>query len=216
MRLLWRPAGAATMPRKQKHGRRVDATGRSKGGDGQHARLYRWEIESLAYRSLSVGARALLVELKALYNGNNNGDLFLSAREAAKRLNTGRSFAARRFLELQNRGFIRPKEIGAFNRKALAGSGKATSWVLTEFPIGNAVAGTKDFMRWQPSDDVPKIHLTVRPSGRCVRPSGHLAPGGHQKRPNRPPLRTLSSFLRAKRSAPADTDRYTKGEASNA
>ena len=206
------PVDWLPMPRKRKHGRRIDATGRSKGGDGHHARLYRWEIESPAYRSLSVGARALLVELKALYNGNNNGDLFLSAREAAKRLNAGRSFAARRFLELQDKGFIRPKEIGAFNLKALAGSGKATSWVLTEFPIGNAATGTKDFMRWPPGDDASKIHLTVRPSGQCVRPGGHLAPNATPKRPNRPPLRTLSSFLRAKRSAPADTDRYTKGE----
>jgi hypothetical protein len=203
------------MPRKRKSGRRTDATGRSKGGDGHHARLYRWEIESSAYRSLSVGARALLVELKALYNGNNNGGLFLSAREAAKRLNAGRSFASRRFLELQDKGFIRPKEIGAFNRKALAGSGMATSWVLTEFPIGNAAAGTKDFMRWQSSDGTSKIHLTVRPSGRCVRPSGQSAANGTRKRPNRPPLRTLSSFLRTKRSAPADTDRYTKGDAIN-
>ena len=195
----------------RKRGRRVDATGRSKGGDGQHARLYRWETESPAYRSLSVGARALLVELKALYNGSNNGDLFLSAREAAKRINSGKSYAAKRFLELQDRGFIRPKEIGAFNRKALAGSGKATSWVLTEFPIGNAAAGTKDFMRWQPRDDAHEIHSTVRSGGRCVRSGGHSATDDTEKRPSRPPLRTLSSFLRAKRSAPADTDRFTMG-----
>lgn len=194
--------------------RRANKTGRSVGGDGQHARLYRWELTSTAYRSLSVGARALLVELKALYNGNNNGDLFLSAREAGKRLNTSKSFAADRFLELQDRGFIRPKEIGAFNTKALAGSGKATSWVLTEFPIGNAAAGSKDFMRWEPSAEPTEKHLTVRPGGRSVRPGGRLPPKAPLNRPNRPPLRTLSAFLRANRSAQADTDRYTMGGAS--
>jgi hypothetical protein len=54
----------------------------------RHVRLYRWELESAAYRSLSVRARCLLIELKALYNGANNGELFLSVRDAAARLKT--------------------------------------------------------------------------------------------------------------------------------
>lgn len=77
--------------RKRKPGRRVNATGRSIGGDGHHVRFYQWELKSPAYRSLSLGARALLIELKSLYNGSNNGDLFLSVREAARRLNCGKN-----------------------------------------------------------------------------------------------------------------------------
>jgi hypothetical protein len=37
-------------------------------------------MQTAAFRSLSVGARALLLELKALYNGNNNGALFFRSR----------------------------------------------------------------------------------------------------------------------------------------
>ena len=48
----------------------------------RHVRLYAWELESHAYRSLGLGARCLLVELKALYNGANNGSLHMSIREA--------------------------------------------------------------------------------------------------------------------------------------
>ena len=65
------------MSHKRNRGRRIDATGRSKGG-GHHVRLHRWELHHAGFRSLSIGARALLVELKALYIGNNNGALFLS------------------------------------------------------------------------------------------------------------------------------------------
>ena len=137
--------------RHRKPGRRVNATGRSIGGDGHHARLYRWELRSAAYCSLSMGGRALLVELKALYNGRNNGELFLSVREAARRLGCGKNLAARLFSELEERGFIRPNEVGAFNLKAASGRGKATSWILTEYAVGNATTGSKDFMRWRPA-----------------------------------------------------------------
>jgi hypothetical protein len=72
-------------------------------------RLYRWELESAAYRSLSLRARCLLVELKALYNGSNNGELFLSVRDAVARLNTGTHQATAAFRELEDRGFIKPR-----------------------------------------------------------------------------------------------------------
>jgi len=161
------------MARSRKPGRKVDATGRSIG-ESQHVRHYRWELTCPAYRSLSIGARALLIELKALYNGSNNGDLFMSAREAAKRLNrpTGKSQAAVWFAELQDKGFIRPNIVGGFNVKSTAAGRRATSWILTEFPFGNALA-TKDFMRW-PSGARKEIrgpaYGTAGPMGRTVAP----------------------------------------------
>lgn len=154
------------MARQRRTKRRVNVKGRSVGGDAHHVRLYRWEITSTAYRSLKPAARALLVELKALFNGFNNGELFLSVREAAKRLGCGKNLAAELFDQLEDRGFIRPNEVGAFNMKAASGMGKATSWILTEHPFGNATAGTMDFMRWQP----PPSNKTIGgPSGRDGR-----------------------------------------------
>lgn len=135
------------------------------GGDA-HVRLYWWEIESAAYRSLRPAARALLVELKALFNGLNNGELFLSVREAAKRLGCGKNLAAELFEELQGRGFIRANEVGAFNMKSAARRGKATTWILTEHPFGNVTAGTRDFMRWQRPPSTKRID---GPSGRDGR-----------------------------------------------
>ena len=137
------------MARKRSGKRRVDRKGRSVGGDAHHARFYQWEIKSAAYRSLKAHARALLLELKALYNGSNNGELYMSVREAAKRVGCGKNLASEMPDQLQDRGFIRPNEVGAFNLKAAAGGGKATSWILTEYAFGNATAGTKDFMHWK-------------------------------------------------------------------
>lgn len=90
-------------------------------------------------------ARCLEMELKALHNGSNNGNFFLSVREAAKRLGIAPNTAARAFNELEEKGFIKPKQKGAFAWKVR----HATSWILTEFEYNGQLA-TKDFMRWQP------------------------------------------------------------------
>jgi hypothetical protein len=117
-----------------------------------HVRLYRWELESAAYRSLGLRARCLLVELKALYNGSNNGELFLSVRDAAARLKTGLHQATAAFRELADRGFIKPRQRGSFHWKQR----HATSWLLTEFDDDmTGHKATKDFMKWQP-DGAPK------------------------------------------------------------
>ncbi len=149
----------------RKAGRRTDATGRSKG-ESAHVRLYGWELKSVAYRSLSVAARSLLIELKALYNGGNNGDLFLSVREAARRLGVGKNRAGKAFRELRDRGFIRPHHVGAFSLKYESRRGNATSWILTEFALASALP-TKDFMRWTPPAQTQN-HLTVPIEGQAV------------------------------------------------
>lgn len=130
---------------------------RKKGGKSNyqsaHVRIHLWELQTLAYRSLSVGARALLVEVRALCNGNNNGDLYLSVREAGMRLGVSKDTAGRYFAELLDRGFIREGKKGFFSMKSASRRGQATSWVLTDQPHGTALP-TKDFMHWQPQTPV--------------------------------------------------------------
>jgi hypothetical protein len=179
------------MSYKRKSGKRVDAKGRSTGGS-QHIRLYLFEMQTAAFRSLSVGARALLLELKAFYNGNNNGALFLSAREAAKRLNIGKNKAGLLFCELQERGFIRAKEKGAFNIKATRGGGAATTWVLTEFAHGTALP-TRDFQHWKPAAAAPsKKHSAVPPAVQTVPLSGTVP---FKSRLTVPPTGTVAPFI---------------------
>ena len=189
-------ASRSAMPRKRKHGQRVDPTGRSKG-EARHARLYHWETGSAAFRSLEIGARALLLEFKALHNGSNNGSLFMSVREAAKRLCCSKNLAGRMLDQLQDRGFIRPNKKGGFNVKATRGGGAATTWILTEYPIGEAQgAGTRDFMRWPPPEEK---HSAVPSQGRSVTSQGTATPARAEKRPDCPS--TGDSLKRNRRSA---------------
>lgn len=117
-------------------------------GTNKHVRLHRWMLDSLAWRHASLVERCLLVEMYDLHNGENNGRLFLSVRDAARRLGIGKNTAQRGLAGLQSKGFIRPHQRGDFNWK----SHQATCWVLTEFPC-DGHPPTKDFMRWQPATE---------------------------------------------------------------
>ena len=127
---------------RNKRGRRTDATGRSKG-DSKHVRFYEWELASPAFRSLSCNARSLLIEFKRLYNGENNGTLFLSVRRAAELIGVAKNTANNALAELQAHGFIRPTTQGSAHTKVR----HATCWRLTEHECNGEMA-TKDFMKF--------------------------------------------------------------------
>lgn len=106
-----------------------DATGRSKGS--RFARLDHGLLSSQAYRSLTPNARSLLVELTMMENGKNNGELFLSVRDAADRMGVAdHSAALKAFADLVTAGFITCTQDGYFAVKAGEGS-RARSWRLT-------------------------------------------------------------------------------------
>ncbi|MES1947427.1 hypothetical protein C84B14_08762 [Salinisphaera sp. C84B14] len=116
-----------------------------------HVRLYRHELESEAYRTLSTDGRALLVEFRALYNGRDNR-IPMSVREMRRRLNVGQVVAERARDELLERGFIRQLKLGSFSRKAR----HATEYALTHEPLDNGMGSVapKDFMRWRQKNTV--------------------------------------------------------------
>ncbi len=114
-----------------------------------HVRLYRHELESAAYRSLSTDARALLVEFRALFDGKEN-EIFLSVREMQRRLGIGQRPAQAARDELLDRGFIRLMEPGGFNRKTR----HASVYALESEPLDLDKAGAtapKTYMRWKES-----------------------------------------------------------------
>ena len=119
--------------------------GRSNSG-ARFLQLHHWLLKSTAYRRSSLAARGLLIEVMARYNGQNNGEISMSVREAAEKLNVGKDRASRAFHELQELGFLRIVERGSFNRKVR----HASTWHLTMFE-SNGEPATKNFMRWDES-----------------------------------------------------------------
>lgn len=161
-------------------------------------RLYHWMLKSDAWRSLSLPARAVLIELYSLYTGANNGDLFLSARKAATAIGTGKTLAWRALRELRQKGFIRPRQDGSFHWKER----HATTWVLSEFEFGDQQP-TRDFMRWRPDAEEQN---TVRGGGQGVPSHGQMEADSPRNGPICPSTWTDSGISAENLSACADTD----------
>jgi len=139
------------VPKKpRKRGAGILPNGRSAYGH-QFIKLHHWVLHSAAYRSLDGLSRALLIELYSFYNGRNNGGIFLSVRDAAKRLNVSPPTAQSRFAVLRDRGFIKVNQQGSFDLKIR----HATTYILTEYEYG-AEKPTKDFMSWKPDPEKQK------------------------------------------------------------
>ncbi len=114
---------------KRRSKNRPNQTGRS--NTSRFARLDYRLLNSNAYRALSPNARALLVEVVMLYNGENNGSLWLSVRDAAHRMGVADVTAASNaFAELQDMGFIAMTQDAYFRVKA-SDTCRARCWRLT-------------------------------------------------------------------------------------
>ena len=116
-----------------------------KRGTPQFVMLYNWMIDSEAWLDLKAPPRALYLLIKRRFNGSNNGEIFLSHREAAKLLNMHRNSIGTYFDVLIEHGFVKQT-----TRPHLgpSGVGQAAKWELTELPVNNRPA-TKEFMRWR-------------------------------------------------------------------
>lgn len=116
------------MPRRRNRNR-VDATGRNL--TSRFVRLDYRMLNGNAYRSLNPNARSLLVELAMLYNGENNGSLYLSVRDAAHGMGVADTTAASRaFDDLLALGLIELAQASHFSIKASETS-RARCWRLT-------------------------------------------------------------------------------------
>lgn len=118
---------------------------RGKRGAGRFVQLPEWLQASEAWATMKPGPRALYVELKRRYNGFNNGEIFLSHRDAAKALSVHRNTVGGWFDELERRGLIRQTtgpHLGP------AGIGLASKWALEEEPTPDGRPAGKAFMRW--------------------------------------------------------------------
>lgn len=114
------------------------------------ARLDHRLLNSPAYRSLSTAARALLVDLTMLDNGQNNGSIYLGVRDAAGRLGMADLNAVRSaFDELQELGFIEMTMDASFHVKA-AEKSRARCWRLTWLAGPGRKGPSMAFMERQP------------------------------------------------------------------
>jgi len=116
-----------------------------KRGKGKFIQFDHYVYDSAAWQALKPGPRALYLEMKRRYNGFNNGEIFLSQRDAATALNIGRDTVEAYRCELVAKGFL-VKTKGHY--LGAAGIGQAALWALTEYSLGTAKP-TCAFKAWK-------------------------------------------------------------------
>ena len=100
------------MMKRRNAGGKVNAKGRSTRV-AKHVGSIGGSWTAQTYRHLSCYGRALLVELVYRHNGENNGQVPMSVREAATRLDISPTTAVKIFRELKDKGFIRQARRGS-------------------------------------------------------------------------------------------------------
>jgi hypothetical protein len=106
-------------------------------------------MELPAWRTLTPDARALLIELRALYRPSEANVVFLSIREAVARLGMCQKRVQTAFGVLLDRGWIVLDTPGGFSRKNRV----ATTYRLTnEASASPGAVPTKEYTRWPPPE----------------------------------------------------------------
>ena len=134
-----------------------------KRGAGRHVQLPEWLQRTEAWATMKPGPRALYVELKRRFNGQNNGEIYLSHRDAAIALNVHRNTVGSYFAELEQRGFV---VMTAGAHLGPSGTGISAQWALSELPLAGMKKASNDFKKWKSSAQKPCMTVTntVRPT----------------------------------------------------
>ena len=114
--------------------------------DQQFVQLINAFRQEPAWLALSFGARCLYVEIKAIYNGSNNGRIMCSVRHGAEQISSTRKSAEKFLRELQDHGFIVETAPGALG---VEGKGTGRLWRLTELGFMGEQP-TKNYRDWTP------------------------------------------------------------------
>ncbi|MBX7456652.1 hypothetical protein K3152_00175 [Qipengyuania sp. 1NDH17] len=156
------------MAKKRNKKRKVDATGRNT--HEKFVMMEHWLLSSPAYRLLSPPARALLVEFRYRFNGVNNGQIFMSQRDAAKVLGIATHATAGKYIkELVARGFLQVVVPGSFDNKQPLASVYRLTMVTNADEKGPP---TKEFMSLSLTDAEKSRIEKMKPSWAKRRPVG--------------------------------------------
>lgn len=133
-------------------------------------------MDSPAFQDLSGEAVKVLLFLCKKHNGENNGAIGFTVREAAKVTGTkNNNTGGKRLQELADHGFIVSTFKGAYNIK----DRKASLWRITFLPAPGGQPPTRDYARWAPAEK----QNTVSPSDTDGNTREYRAPENQAKKP---------------------------------
>ncbi len=113
---------------------------------------------SPAFASLTPNGRTLLLEILSMHNGENNGSLWLSVRDAAHRMGLASVDSARAaFSEIESAGFLRMTKDAHFSVKS-AETSRARCWRIT-FLHAPGTGITDEWRSFEPTDNAARRRM---------------------------------------------------------
>ncbi|OHD00883.1 MAG: hypothetical protein A2885_13325 [Sphingopyxis sp. RIFCSPHIGHO2_01_FULL_65_24] len=139
-------------------GNRPNKSGRNDGPRDPFTRLPHAVQASGAYAALTPNARALLMEILSMHNGENNGSLWLSVIDAAHRMGIASKDSARAaFAELIDVGFLRMTKEAHWSIKASETS-RARCWRIT-FLHAPGTGLTDEWRKFEPTAKAARTRM---------------------------------------------------------
>lgn len=130
------------MAYKKKPDHKADTRG------GQWTGIPHVVMDSLAYRLLSINARAVLFEIVRKFNGYNNGTIGIGYREIAQRLNRkGMHFIAPAIEELIDHGFLELTATQSWKDKRVR---EHRITFISTTGVGHRGNATNEYLNWTP------------------------------------------------------------------
>lgn len=116
----------------------------------KHVRVFHSMMDTAAWHAASGNCIKVLLALVRKDNGERNGQLAFSCREAAELTGLSVRTCQRCLIELQDLGFLRCTEKGAFSRKMLHASLWRYTWQA--WPEGK-MGPTREYETWRPENN---------------------------------------------------------------
>ena len=128
--------------------------------------MLRSTMETPAWRALCPLGQILYPWVKLEWKGpqaNNNGNISIAVRDAAKKMGRDKDAVGRAFHDLQAKGFLVLRQHG---RMGVDGKGAAPTYEITELALPGEQSGRKLYQHWQEGHDFPvRVHTSSNPNG---------------------------------------------------
>jgi len=163
--------------------------------DRPHARIYAHWRNYPAWQTLSLAARALLVEIMLEYRPGQNGRLQWSCRKAGQTIGVSKDRSARSLTQLELLGWLKVERVARFGRR-----NAPANYALTMFV--NDVTGdppSRAFEHVDPANPFLKRTIRVALSGHDGRVSGTPPSRYRDTRTNAEGVLTISDALKSSR-----------------
>lgn len=163
--------------------------------DRPHARIYAHWRDLAGWKSLSLAARVLLIEMMWEYRPDpgNNGYLRWPIRKAANAVGCGKATASTALNELEACGWVTCHQVGGFGKKNRGSEYALNMFINDRLGLPASFA----FELWQPSPHVVRARSArVRPQGRSSPSSRTNLYGAEDNRAGQAGLTHVSEALR--------------------